>query len=381
MSIKLPRGEYMDTNVHKPDAETVEPVVAPVGAPQLPVKKSKKGLAVGLVSAGVVLLALVGGGLAYGLVYNNPDNVVADALTKVLTAKSGSANGNITVSEGSIKNTIDFSAVSNEAGHGSGDITLISSGSGKDIKVKAHVAGTKDESLVKIDDLKSVLNDALGDSAAASIDQYTGGLVAKIDSKWISIKTSDLDSMTSSSSGKESQCMQSEIQKLRTDTALRDEVVAVYKKNPLFKVTSKGSDANGNRYNLEPIEANGKAFAKALVETKLFKALDDCTSQDLKKALEDSEGSSSSDTTGTLDIWVDGWSHNLNKVLLTTKGRTSNMTLDMSMKLNTNPTVTLPKADTNFSDLKKEIEKIQQQLVPTSTQTDLTSSKKYDYVY
>lgn len=348
-------------------------------APQLPVKKSKKGLIIGLIAAGVVVLSLVTATLVYALVYNSPENAVVDAFSKAMTAKSGSVKGAATIKSQDSSFKLDINSLSNEAGQNATDVTGTITTSGKDYTGKGHFAGTKNEYYIKLDDLRTLINGALGAEYSDMIDTYYGSLLDKIDGKWVVIKQSDLDELSSGSvSSKESQCVQDELTKLQTDASLRKELTDVYRKNPLFTITSKGSDADGNHYSLVPVsDDKAKNFITALVETKFFKAVDDCTSSDLKKELTDSSSSSSSSkATGSLEVWVDGWSHNLKKFQFNIKDSETELTSEFKTTFNNNPAVTLPKADTTVDDLKSEIQKIQDELTAS-----YSSSSMYDYSY
>ena len=368
-------------------SQPVEPVIAsPVQPAQpvvaLPIKKSsKKGLIIGLIIASVVLLGLAAAGVVYAFVYNSPENVVMDAFSKSLSAKSGSASGTATMKSDGTSFKVDFSSASSTSQQTSADVTVTVTGQDqKDYKLTGHFAGTKDAVYVKLDDVRSVISSALGSDYASAIDQYYGSLLKKIDGRWVVIKQSDLDSASSGAiSNKESQCIQSEVVKLQNDASTRDEVMNVYRKNPLFTVASKGSDSDGNRYSLTPVSSDkAKSFANAFVETKFFKALDDCTSSDLKKSFtSDSTSTSSDKSTGTIDVWVDGWSHNLNKVAVNLKSDTSELTSEFKTKFNNNPSVTIPKGETTFDDLKTEIQGIEEQLV--SSYSPSSSASAYAY--
>lgn len=364
-----------------PPTETPNSAVTPdTASPQLPVKKSKKGLIIGAVVAAVVLVGLVAGGLVYALVYNNPDNAVIDAFSKAIAAKSGSTTGTVSIKSQDTSVKMDLSGASNQSQQSSADTTITITTGGKDYTLKGHFAATKDEVYVKLDDLRSVITGALGSEYSSMIETYYGGILDKIDGKWVVIKQSDLEELSSGSvSNKESQCIQDEAMKLQTDASLRNELTDVYKKHPLFTVTSKGSDSDGNRYNLAPVDnAKAKEFMNAVVETKFFKAMDDCTSSDLKKEFTDNVSSeeSSDKSTGSLDVWVDGWSHNLNKISLNVKDDDTEVTGEFKMKFNNNPSVTIPKGETTVDDLKTEIQKIQQEMLSA-----YSSSSAYDYTY
>lgn len=351
-------------------------------APQLPVKKSKKGLIIGSIIGAVVIIGLVVGGIVYATVYNNPQNAVLDAFSKAFTAKSSSVTGTVSMKTQDTSAKVELSSAANKDGQGSLDTTVTINASGKDYTLKGHFAATKDEFYVKLDDLQSIIKGAFGEEYAELIDSYYGTLLDKIDGKWVVIKQSDLDELSSGSvSDKESECVQTELTKVQSDASLRNELTEVYKKNPLFTIESKGSDSDGNHYSLKPSGGDAtKSFLNALVETKVFKAVDDCMSSDLKKQVTSSDSSETSTVTatGTLEVWVDGWSHTLNKVALNIKSDATELTSEFKTKFNNNPSVTIPKSETTFDDLKSEIEKIQQQFTTNSQASDMTD---YDYSY
>lgn len=377
----------------QPTQPAEQPVVAvenqPVGAapvPLLPVKKSKKGLIIGLIIAGVVLLGLITAGVVFAVVYNSPASAVADAFSKAMAAKSGSVNGTASVkSEGSTFK-MDVSMATNESKQTAGDMTVTITNGGKDYVVKTHIAGTKDETYVKIDDLRALIlklfTENYGSSVDSSvIDQYYGKLLDKIDGKWVVIKQSDLEELTNGSvNSKESQCMQDEFTKIGTDATVRNEVMGVYRSHPLFNVESKGSDNDGNHYALTPV-SNDKAqqFIEALTQTKFFKTLDDCTTSDLKKSITDGTSGKSSTvekSTGSIDVWIDAWSHTLNKVAINLKSSTTEVSGEFKMKYD-NPSVSMPKADTTVNDLKSEIQSLQESMMSSYGATDTS----YEYSY
>lgn len=343
--------------------------------PQLPVKKSKKGLIIGLIIAVAVLVVLGIGAAVYALVYNNPQNAVIDAFTKAMSATSGSMTGVVSVKEQDTTVKVALSGATNTSEQAMLDATVTISTGGKDYVLKGHFVGTKDAAYVKLDDLKSVITNVLGSEYSDVIDTYYGSLLKKVDGKWVVVKQSDVSDLSSGSvNTEETQCVQTEVAKLRTDKSLQNELKSVYEKNPLFTITSKGSDASGNHYSLTPAGGDSaKNFTNALVETTFFKSLDNCTSTDLKKQLTDgatSEESSSSTATGTFDVWVDGWSHNLNKIAFSVKDDNTEMTGELYLKFNNNSAITVPTGETTVDELKTEIQKIQQQMLSS-----------YDYTY
>lgn len=338
-----------------------------------PTKKSKKGLLIGIISGSVVLLGLIAAVLWYFLVYNNPTNVVFDAFSKVLAAKSGSADGNaaFTGTDFSIKS--DISAASNEANQVSLDTKMTATISGQELKLDAGFVGEKDTLYIKLDGLSEIVSTMVGGSEySAMITTYYGGLLSKVDGKWVVLSESDLAEYTNNDDEDASKCMEAQYSKLKTDASLRSELVATYRAHPLFIIESKGSDKDGNHYVLKPVTSTeAKKFFKALAETQFIKGLDDCTNADLKSSVRDAVSgdiSSSDAAAGTIDLWIDGWSHTINKVALSSSLESGEgIKIEFTTKFNNNPTITVPKADTTFDDLKTEIEKLQQQFTSTYT--------------
>lgn len=348
--------------------------VTPPHAEPVATKKSKKGLVIGLIAGGVVLLGLLAGILVYALVYNKPENVVFDAFANALSAKSGEARGTASIKStapGGSDIDIEFTMASNQSNEASGNLIFKVASGDKKATFKTDFAGNDDKLFFKLNNLKESVKEIFGAEIADLFMEYYKDLVTKLDNKWVVITKSEIENLSEdSTSNKESVCMQEQLAKLRTDADVRKEVLDVYKKHPFLKVESKGSDKDGNRYKLTLNEDKANDFGKALVDTKFFKAVDDCTKEDLKKSMEKSSpsSSSSSKTEGSVEIWVDGFSHNLNRVVVNVDGKEESgsvkTNIDVRTKFNTNPVVNMPKADTTLDDIKTEIEDLQEQLSP-----------------
>ena len=335
-----------------------------------PVKKPKKRLLIGIISGSVVALGLIAACLWYFLVYNNSTNVVLDAFSKVLAAKSGSSEGTISVKSSDVSTNITIKSATNESLQQSVDANVKVDVGGQTFELNAQMAGKTDEVYIKLSDLRSAIA-SLGAEYTAMIDAYYGGLLDKIDGKWVVIKADDLNALSGDDeSSKETKCLENEAAKLNKDASLRNELIDVYKANPLFTIESKGSDANGAIYRLTPVSSSeAKKFFTAVAKTKFVAALDDCMSENLAESIADI--ASGNDTTPSsdvyIDLWIDGWSHTMNKIALSGNDSDVEMAMEFTTKFNNNPTVTIPKADTTFNDLKAEIEKIQQQFISSYT--------------
>lgn len=339
----------------------------------LPIKKSKKGLIIGLVSAGVLALAFTSAFLVYAFVYNSPDSVVTDAFMKMFTAKSSEMTGTLSVKTSGTENVkVGFSGMTDESGQEIVDETITLKGPGQDMTIKTHVAMSKDSVYVKIDDLNALIDKSLGAGSAESdaVKDYYGNLISKIDSKWVVLKYSDLDSLSSGAiKGSQVTCVLDQMNKLKTDSKVQNEIKDAYLKNKFLKVEGKGSDSDGNRYALTVDTEKSKNFGKSVRDTQLFKGLNDCTGGQISKSADDSSSTNTDTSAGdvSLDMWVDSWSHNPNKIVLAIKTGSTEVSMEIKLKLNTNPKVTIPTGQTTINDIKTEIESIQEQFIPRNT--------------
>lgn len=359
--------------------------VAPPQEQPVATKKSKKKLVIGLIAGGVVLLGLIVGILVYALVYNKPENVVFDAFANALSAKSGEAKGKVSFKASGADISMDLSIATNQSNETSGNLTVNIAAAGRKATLKTDFAGNDDKVFFKINNLKEEIKKAFGEQVPNMFMTYYKDLVGKLDNKWVVITRKELEEYDKdSSSNKESLCVQEQFAKLRTDEAVRKEVLDVYKKQQFLKVESKGGDKDGNRYRLTIDTEKADEFGKALVDTKFFKGVDDCTKEDLKKSMEkgsDWSESESSKSEVTFEIWVDGFSHTLKRVVFDfdageeASGTEAN--IDFYTDFSTNPVVNMPKADTTLDDIKTEIKDLQEQIGPSAPSTSTSSNSNY----
>ena len=357
---------------------------APV-TPEVAKGKPKKGLIIGIVSAVVFVLCITTATLVYSLVYNNPDKAVSDALFKALTAKSSTTEATLTVESDSYSFSAKINASVSEDNKFAADVTANASvdGSFSSNEISVNLAGQQDELYIKVNDLRDLIYDALGSYASEDeIESLLGSLLDKVDGRWIVITADDLASLSDEADidDESTKCVENQIASLKTDKALSNELMKVYRENQLFVVTAKGGDTNGNRYELTPASSSvASSFMTALKDTKFFKAIDDCVDEDLAESInsdidELSEESSDQTSKVTIEVWVDAWSHNLNKISISGgDSSTGKMSLVLLTKFNNNPKVEIPTADTTYSDLETEINNLAEQY--TSTLYD------YDYDY
>lgn len=368
-----PDGEPSTQFTTQPQTDSA-PAVAPLGSAMnttsKPAGNKKKKIIIGVIAAVVAVLLL--GGSAFAFWYNKPENVVADSLQKLTTAKSGSFNGLVSLTpkqeEGDFKMT--FNGSSNEALETNLSFDATASVEGRDYALKADFATDKDSNTyVKIDNVRSLADEyfaMLGGGDTSVFDS----LIEKVDNKWIVITKDDLKDLSEDSS-EQRLCAGEAIKKIQSDKNQQNQLADAYKKNMFVVVKeSKGTETiegeMSNHYVIDLDYTKLRAFTDAAVETDAFKALDTCYDGELKseydankddiKAPEDA-----SDT--TVEVWVGTFSHNLTKFKISGSDDEASGNIEATLKLNNNPTVVIPKGETTVDDITEEFEKIQTEMM------------------
>ena len=351
----------------EPSSAPFVPII--LGDPPKPHSKRKW-----IIVAAAVLLVLIGSGSVFGLVYNNPNNAVADSILKTLTASSANADGSLSVfvqDQFDIK--MGYSYQQSTANQYELSTNLEQKAGDKTYKLNATLVGdTNKTTYVKIAKLAELSDALLGEEAQAYLDKDSyDKLVSAIDGKWISISNKDIESFAGESSNKELECVQQKFVSLRTDTGQQSELRDLYLKHPFIVTEYKGVEVvNGamtNHYVLKGDENQAKEFTRGLKDTGLFKSIDGCVKEDLAKGideqLKDDTSSKDSKAEETVDYWVNMWNHHPVKFKVGIKEDKDQTTFVADTKLNSNPTVTVPKADKSLSELKTEINNLVESVV------------------
>lgn len=369
-----------DINSSEQSYPEIQPV-NPSAPPVLPKKKSKKKLVILLSVIAVLILGVTSAVVVYAFVYNNPDRAFDDAMAKALSAKSGEMDATM-----KMKTYLDYSIdmtykVSyNESGQYSGNVSYSADMYGTTIPFKADFAGGAGEAYVRLD-IKDLFN-ALTNSGTTVYGSYLSGIVGKINDNWILIKDSDLDELSGGSVSDEvSTCMQNEVDKIGSDASARTKLMSLYQNNRFITVTHVGADEDGTKYQLGYDKEKAKSFAQALKDTDYFKALDNCTEDDLAAQVDSFDPAGTGDEQPTVNVWIDSWTHTLNKISLSAEDDTSTMDIEMRVKFNTNPTVTIPSDYMTVDELKTEIEKVQDEFSKSFYDTYSTTNALNSNVY
>lgn len=349
-----------------------EPVAAGSGtapaAPSGPMgffKKSKKRTAIVLTAVAVVVLG-GGGAAAYNLWYQNPEKVLGDAMSNMLSAKSASTDSILTVdSSGDAKYNVDFKLKTlSDQDNAELDMSVSAEAEGKDYNLSGNVIVKNNEKLFfKINDLKKTLEDTglmsyVGSSASAV------SFIEKIDGTWIVVDQDDLDEATGSDD-KTTECIENAVKKLRDDKEYAKDVRELYKKNPLVKVTKKlGSKDGSLGYEIEFVRENAVKFANGMNDTKFYKDIKKCDSSiedlDGEEMFKEDEDAKDEDK-ATVNVWIDRWSHQLTKLEINGSADDTKVSFTMNTKFNVPVKIDEPKDPITIDELEADIEKIQQE--------------------
>lgn len=353
-------GGYQST-VPAPDAG------APVAASSLPGATRKK-LWIGLGAA--LVLALATGYGAYAFWWNTPDKVVDDALAALVAAKEASTKGTADVRTGSgysLKLTFDGASKNLRSSLNLGSVLTYQ---GTTVDPGLSLVADKDNLYIRLSNLKKSVSKIAG--GQAEVLSFVDPLLSKIDSRWVVITPDDIKRLSGNNSTdarKEFDCVQSTLGSISISRVYQNELRDTYQKNRFITVKeSRGVETvegrPSNHYLLGLDENKAISFGKQLVNTTLFKAVDDCVSSDLKKQfLDENKKSAGTTTTTSTEVWIDTWSHQLRKIKLVSKDNDSNTsTLESSFQFNGIKTINPPKADTTIKDIESEINKLQQQV-------------------
>ncbi len=290
---------------------------------------------ISLVVAGAVVLLSGATAFAAFSWYQAPEKVLTDSLFNVIKSKSVNYTGDVSYSSGDYKLTLSINGKSAKS-VGDVDIDASISVGGKDYSVLASgmivdsgdlyfkVGGLKELA----GELKSAIGE-YGDIYSDPIDK----LVTKINDKWIKISSSDLASFNKDYSDTE-KCVSAAIDKYMDDDKALNEVFDVYDKNKFIVIDKELGQKDGSYgYEIKGDKEALAPFIEGLRETAIYKSLKDCDSSfELNPSDFGVNDVSNNTSTGVLEVWVDGWSHQITKISAT--GKDSSDSSELSVLIN-----------------------------------------------
>ena len=296
----------------------LQPLVQQPEQSTLPGKNKKKKIIVTSIIAGAIIVLGLGGYLAYALWYQNPQNVLGDAISHALNAKTASYKGTVKIDSKDVKVAIDLDGSGvDTTSNTNAKITITTMG--KDFKVNGSVLTDKDGNLFfKVGNLRTLLDQYLAESGMAATETPFDNLIAKIDNKWIRVSADDLAEFSKETSDKQ-KCFSTTLKKLNTDKATKEEFTKIYQKNTFVVVnktladrTIGGVDSLG--YELSLSKDKTKSFIEAVNNTQLVKDLQKCDSDFKLDANDITKDMSTDPTKDTIEVSISRWSHEFTQV-------------------------------------------------------------------
>lgn len=357
---------------------------------QQPPKKNRTGLIIGIVAGSLLLIGIIAAVLWYFIVWQNPQNIVTNSLSRALTEKKSISTSKVSIKSKEATVNFDIRATNN-APKGMVDV---------DMKIKVDeiskpldlefdgIYSEDGDVYVKLDGLKEsfeTMFDAYFEQAMAdqpmtkeqremlkdpefkkeieknkkqAMSQFDS-VINKLDDKWIKISPEDMTDNASDSS----QCVSDMMEELRYEST-QEELANVYRQYPLLVVKDDVSvpDRNGAKgfeidLDEDRQEKRTKEFFDELERTTFGSELKRCMDESNDTSRKESPSSTKSKTDMTMRVWADPVTHTLKEIEFKMEDKDEKATLDMTMvfDMGKTETVEVPEDATDIKDLTKEL--------------------------
>lgn len=349
---------------------------APVSLPASKPRQNKKKPAMIAAIAGVVVLiiALV---CLYFFWYQNPQKVVTDAVANAVNAKQTAAKGSMVVKMkggGDVK--IDFNGEGDQK-VGKADLTIDVNSNGVKFKATGNfIAAENGDYYVRANNVQQAVDMMVEqmissfmtaetppeakDQAKQMFKQQFDPIVAKIDNKCIHITAAD-----AREANKDLEKLQTCLNEVRTmvreDKDTTRELASAYKQHQFVRIDKElGSKDGALGYQVSIDEGVSKKFGEATKDSKIAKKIKSCSNESSDTTRNDSTDSSKV-TSEKTEVWVNRWSHTLQKLSTDVTDDGTNTKLDVKFDYGKKPAVEVPQGATPLKDVMKEIEALMPQ--------------------
>lgn len=338
------------------------PVIASGNASSKPRKISKKLL----VSIIALIAVFVLGGSAYAAYvwYENPQKVLTDSILNTLTAKTSIYSATLTIEESSAgKATVDITSKVSADSIVSLEARLTYSVQDETFSIKGAVQNDSDGNLyVKFEQLTDLVT-KVKSTLATEISSYpkttlaVESFVEKINGKWIKISASDLATYSSDASEAQT-CTNDVIDKFQGDITQIKEVTDLYQDNQ-FIIIDKQVGLKDGKYDfmIKNDKEKTRSFIKGLQDTKIYKALHDCDGS-LTLSSSDVLPDTELDNNGTVEIWIDMWSHQISKIDVESKTGGTKTSLIINPQFNQDFKISTPTDSVTLKQLEEYINEV-----------------------
>lgn len=347
-----------------PDIEDTPPTSEAQPAPVAPPKK-KKRLLIGLILTALILLGL---GLTYVYGYQNPSKVVSDAFINALNAKSLTYTGTVTAA-GPTKMVATLNGGLAEDG---GTVNAKFAFDVNDRKYAFDGSGIIDEKndlYFKVQNIDGLANNYRRAMPAESQELFDQ-IIDKVDDKWIKISSEDLKNYSADLANMQ-KCTADAVSKLKSDDAVRSELVDMYKKHPFITINKTLGAKDGSLgYALSSNGDKEKSFNKEYRNSALYKSLVKC---DDSFTIKDEDLAKSHfeafDKNTSTELWVDQWTHQITKLALNNVDKDQTTNISIEPKFNRAVAIATPKESTTVEQLQKDVMELLQSAQSAPVQT------------
>lgn len=296
--------------------------------------KKKKWLPYAIIGGALALL-LIAAGVVYAI-YQQPENVLRQALMNAATAKTATAKGALTVDSSDADVDINYNLSSNgtDATFDMSMVFPLGAGSTEKGKIDAAMVFLKNgEFYVKADRLEELLKQSMG-ADSGNLDAEYETLIRKVDNKWIKVTSQDLEELGADTTeyDKFVKCYDA-LQGDFKNKANQDAVASLYAKNEFLKIGQKLKDEtiDGRAsfgYKVSPDPEKTYTFVKGVNELEPIKKYASCTGEKATPVERSDFNDINKDT--TYEVWIDKWSHQFTRLKMSgdSEGSKGNLTFD-----------------------------------------------------
>mgnify|MGYP000910081158 FL=1 len=314
----------------QPAPQLLQPTLPQQPIPYMPRTSSSQLvlIIIGCIAGGVLfLLAICGGVLAYSI-YQRPENVVLDAITKLQSANKFSTHTEITMDykyDAGAKD-ISFKKLTLDTGMNSSpsvdaNATLQMSVGGRDVSVKASALMTDDGTIYfKVKNLAEALSAFTG---SKELPASAKNQLEKVSNKWVRYEINDLYK-NNQRAAERVRCVQNVYKRSLKDSKKRREIVSTYRKYPFVMIESMAQPKDGNvGYTvwIEPV--TWRQFNKAFAHTAIAQDIKACgpSTHDNSSVVPDDTDDTYANPAPSHSVlghsktkftmWISPWSHEL----------------------------------------------------------------------
>ena len=354
--------------------------------------KSKKKLII-IIAIVVVLLVGAGGGTTFALWFNNPDKVMSDAVTNLVTAHTYISSGDLTYKDDQNNGVVDLTFNSkSDVPNLKGEFDASLDVNYKNYKFSLAGSGLLSQTgnvYFKFDGIKKAIQQYIN---SADVKNYTNnfpGLSAdvvalsdKIDGKWVEVDQASLKNVWSTFDySKDKACFANAYTQLNKQPSEKSQITQAYADNPFITIQNKGSQTvNGvdsMQYNVTANVAKYNRATDAFAATNFGKNVQACVdtmTNDKETAQEKQDDKKSRDQTAAddqkqinkakLTVWVSRWSHEFTKTSFAYNDTEAKTETTATVNYTLNQTVNAPSPANSISlkVFQSDINKIEQDI-------------------